>query len=111
MFLPISSRAGFQPYQALEPDLRRVADPAVAPGSLTSGDRIGGADRAPGALTGAFAGAPMIFVLGDNVPTAVRTLRGAADQAQLAALRAYRVVRTIRSGDLYLTVYQRNSAA
>jgi mannosyltransferase len=109
MFLPISTRAGFEPYRRLEPDLSRIDDPALD-GSVNRVDRIGGADQPAGTLAQRFDHSPVIFVLGDSVPQATRLLHDATDVAQLTALSDYRTVRVIRSGDLYLSVLQPNTA-
>jgi mannosyltransferase len=105
MFLPISTRAGFEPYRRLEPDLARVDDAALD-GSVNRVNRIGGADRPPGTLAQRFDHSSVIFVLGDSVPQANRQLHDAIDVAQLAVLSGYRTVRVVRSGDLYLSVLQ-----
>ena len=44
MFLPISTRAGFQPYRHLEPDLAGVSDAAAAR-PIADTDQIGGTDQ------------------------------------------------------------------
>jgi mannosyltransferase len=107
MFLPISTRVGFEPYRKLEPDMAEITDPALLPGRPPAlSQTIGGVDRSSSALAAAFARAPVIFVLGDSLATARRTLRDPTDVSQLDALRAYRVTRSLRYGDLYLTVLQ-----
>jgi len=105
MFLPISTRAGFEPYRRLEPDLSRIDDAALD-GSMNRVDRIGGADQPADTLAQRFDRSPVIFVLGDSVPQASHRLHDATDVAQLAVLRDYRTVRVVRSGDLYLSVLQ-----
>ncbi len=108
MFLPISTRTGFEPYRRLEPDLSRVDDAAVA-GEVNRVDRIGGADQPSATLAQRFDQSPVIFVLGDSVPQATRQLHDSTDVAQLGVLTRYRIVRVVRSGDLYLSVLEPNS--
>jgi hypothetical protein len=103
MFLPISTRAGFEPYRHLEPDLGRVNDAALR-GSISQVDRIGGADQPAASLMQIFDHSPEIFVLGDSVAQARQLLHDPTDVAQLKVLIGYRTVRVIRSGDLYLSV-------
>jgi mannosyltransferase len=103
MFLPISTRAGFEPYRHLEPDLGRIDDAALD-GPVNRVDRIGGADQPASTLTQRFDRSPEIFVLGDSVTQAGRVLHDSTDIAQLDVLSRYRTVRVIRSGDLYLSV-------
>jgi mannosyltransferase len=108
MFLPISTRAGYEPYSHLEPDLSRVADPAQL-GPVNRVDRIGGADEPAIELAPRFDSSPEIFVLGDSLPHAIRVLHDPTDVAQLDVLSRYRTVRVIRTGDLYLSVLQQAS--
>jgi hypothetical protein len=106
MFLPINTRAGFEPYQHLEPDLRNVADLAAYRAPVQT-DQIGGVDRPAPTLASSFSTAPAIFVLGDTLPVAHHVLRDGTDLAQLKALNGYQPIRVVRYGDLYLTVMRR----
>ena len=108
MFLPISTRAGYEPYRHLEPDLRCISDPAVL-GSVNRIDHIGGADLPAAELAPRFDNSPEIFVLGDSLPQATHALHDSTDVAQLAILDRYRTVRVIRTGDLYLSALRRVS--
>ena len=111
MFFPISTRVGFEVYRATESDLRNVHDLAMLPGVLpTATGQLGGVDRPPAAISKIFQTAPTIFVLGDSMAQARRSLHDPTDVAQQAALRGYRVSRSTRYGNLYLTVLQRGSA-
>lgn len=106
MFLPINTRAGFEPYRDMEPDLDNVTDPAASRAPAQS-DQIGGLDLAPPAIGARFADAPTIFVMGDTLATAQRVLHDGTDLAELGALHGYQPVRVARYGDLYLTVLRR----
>jgi hypothetical protein len=102
------TRAGFEPYQHLEPDLRNVTDLAAARAPVHT-DQIGGVVRPALALPASFSNAPAIFVLGDTLPVAHHVLHDGTDLAQLRALNGYQPVRVVRYGDLYLTVMRRVS--
>lgn len=108
MFFPITTRLGYDAYDAIEPDLRKVRDLALLPGvPPTATHQLGGLDRPAADLSGLFRSAPTIFVLGDSIQQARRSLHDPADLAQQAALHGYRVSRQLRYGSLYLTVMQR----
>ncbi|HEY3712926.1 MAG TPA: glycosyltransferase family 39 protein [Jatrophihabitantaceae bacterium] len=109
MFFPITTRLGFEAYQAIEPDLRNVHDLALLPGVPPTATReLGGVDRPASALMTVFRSAPTIFVLGDSVSQARRSLHDPTDAAQQAALSGYRASRLLRYGSVYLTVLQRD---
>jgi mannosyltransferase len=110
VFLPESMRVGFEAYRNLEPDIDQVRDLALAPGGAPlQTDLIGGVDQPPSRMAGLIAGTPQIFVLGDSLTSVAGQHLGATAAAELAALRAYRVVRTMRWGVIYLTVLQRRA--
>jgi hypothetical protein len=110
MFFPITTRLGFEAYQQIEPDLRNVRDLALQPGTApTATGELGGVDRPPAALSKLFRAAPTIFVLGDSVSQARRSLHDPTDIAQQAALSGYRVSRLLHYGGLYLTVLQHSA--
>jgi mannosyltransferase len=110
MFLPMSTRVGYEAYQTTEPGLRNVEDLAMLPGTPpVATSRIGGVDRPPAALSTVFRRAQTIFLLGDSTAQARRALHDPTDLAQQAALAPYRISRSPHYGDLYLTVLQRGS--
>lgn len=110
MFLPMSTRVGYEAYQTTEAGLRNVNDLAMLPGTppMTT-SQIGGVDRPPADLSAVFRRAQTIFLLGDSTAQAHRALRDPTDLAQQAALAPYRISRSLHYGDLYLTVLQRGS--
>lgn len=112
MFFPESMRAGFDVYRALEPDLSNVHDFALAPGGTpVDTSLIGGRDAPSAQIAARFARAPRIFVLGNALSAETHRQLGATDTAELAVLRSYLVVRTIRWGVVYLTVLERRPIA
>lgn len=110
VFLPSSGRAGFAPYAALEPDLAPLADAALAPGGtpvLTT--RIDGRDASPGVVAEQLAQYRTLYLIGDSLPTARRSLRGATDRAQEAALATLTPVAVRRFGQITVTEFRRRT--
>ena len=103
MFVPESTRAGFEPYRSMEADVRRVHDVAERPGGSPSAtSQIAGDDRPAAELPALFASARTIFLMGDSLAQA-RAARDAVARAEDLVLRDYRVVRSVRYGDIWLT--------
>ena len=108
VFLPMSTRVGFDVYARMEPDLGNVADPALLPGGWPSAtDQVGGIDRPPAQLSRLLNASPTLFLLGDTLARADGSLHGSTDVAQEDVLDHYRVTATRRWGELSLTVLQR----
>lgn len=111
MFLPASTRAGFEPYRAMESDLNRVRDLAETPGGAPSSTaQLAGNVRPAAQLPRLFRSARTIFVMGDS-PVQARTLRDAVDRAEESALAGYRVTASVRYGDVWLTELTARPAA
>jgi mannosyltransferase len=111
VFLPISARVGFDVYSQFEPDLRHVSDSALAPGGAPAEtDQVGGTDRPATQLTSLLQRSATIFVLGDPLSSALRSLRDATDLVEETALKDYSISQTRRWGDLVLTVLRRDSS-
>ena len=103
MFLPASTRAGFEPYRSMEADVHRVRDVAEIPGrSPATTSQIAGGVWPAADLPRLFTAAPTIFVMGDT-PGQARILHDAVDRAEESVLGRYRVVTAVRYGDIWLT--------
>jgi hypothetical protein len=108
VFLPISGREGFDIYAHLEPDLSNVHD-AIDAAAPASTDEIGGLNRPAAQVPGRLDAAGLIFVLGDPVSVAERSLRDPVSVAEEQSLVGYHAVQVRHWGDLTLTVLQRDA--
>jgi mannosyltransferase len=112
VFLPISGREGYDIYDHLEPDLRNISDVTLKPHSGPAAtSHIGGLDLAPAQISARLSGASTVFLLGDTVATADRTLHDPASVAQENMLARYHPVLVRHYGDLTLTVLVPDNAA
>ena len=105
MFLPASTRAGFEPYRSMEADVNRVHDVAEVPGGTPSATtQIAGEVRPAADLPALFSSAHTIFLMGDSLAQ-TRVLHDSVARAEESVLRSYRVVRSVRYGDIWLTEF------
>jgi hypothetical protein len=105
VFLPISGREGYDIYDHLEPDLRNISDVTLRPRSGPAAtSHIGGVDLPADQIPSRLSGASSLFLLGDTVATADRTLHDPASVAQEIMLARYHPVLVRHYGDLTLTV-------
>ena len=112
VFLPISGREGYDIYDHLEPDLRNISDVTLRPRSSPAATaHIGGLDLPADQLSRRLRGASTVFLLGDTVATADRTLHDPASVAQETILARYHPVLVRHYGDLTLTVLVPDNAA
>ena len=112
VFLPISGREGYDIYDHLEPDLRNISDVTLKPQSGPAAtSHIGGLDLAPDQISARLNGASTVFLLGDTVATADRTLHDPASVAQENILARYHPVLVRHYGDLTLTVLVPDNSA
>lgn len=108
IFLPTSAREGYDIYAHLEPDLGNIRDLALAAGSgPVASNRIGGRDVVPAQIAARLRHSPVLFVFGDSIQTAARTLRDPVSLAQERVAAGYRIVLVQRYGDVTLTMLTR----
>jgi hypothetical protein len=107
LFLPISTRVGFDTYAAGDRDVANVRDLAVAARRLpTQTTQLGGVDAAPTAVGAALRRAAGIFVVSVSAQLPSGRHLSALDTVQLQAITHRHLVWRERFVGVYISLYE-----